>query len=101
MNLYDLILLLIILLIVGVFWRLRASSEAAKVYLDQYCNQASLQLISVARSQTQIKSFRGKLDFKSTFNFEFSGNGEDSYQGQLIMAGLKVIDIELPAYKLN
>jgi hypothetical protein len=101
MSLYDLVLLIIILCIGGVFWRFRATSEAAKVYLDQYCNNASLQLLSVARSQTKIHSFHGKLDFLSIFNFEFSGNGEDSYQGKLIMTGLKVMDIELPAYKLN
>lgn len=76
-------------------------SEAVKLHLESYCEQRSLQLISVARHKVRIASYRGKLDFKSIYNFEFSGNGEDSYQGQVTMIGLRVSDIELPAYRVE
>ncbi|MCF2948357.1 DUF3301 domain-containing protein [Paraglaciecola aquimarina] len=101
MNIYDLIVLIIIVLLIAMFWRYRATSEAVKIYLEKYCEQRNLQLISVARHKTKVSSYRGKLDFKSEYSFEFSGNGEDSYQGQVIMIGLKVLDIELPAYRVE
>ncbi|MGJ8682835.1 DUF3301 domain-containing protein [Paraglaciecola sp.] len=89
------------MLCLGIFWRFRAASEAVKTYLDSYCEQRNLQLISVARHNTKISSYRGKLDFTSEFTFEFSGNGEDSYQGQIIMIGLHVLNVELPAYRVE
>lgn len=101
MNIYDLIVLIIILLVVAMFWRFRASSEAIKEYLEAYCEQRQLQLISIARHKTSIGSYRGKLDFHSIFNFEFSGNGEDSYQGQVKLVGTKVLEVDIPAYRVE
>ncbi|WP_158967058.1 DUF3301 domain-containing protein [Paraglaciecola sp. L3A3] len=101
MNLYDLVLLIIILLVVASFWRLRAISESVKDYLENYCETRQLQLISVARDKTRIGSYRGKLDFQSVFVFEFSGNGEECYQGKVSMAGLTVLDTDTPAYRVQ
>ncbi|WP_339722941.1 DUF3301 domain-containing protein [uncultured Paraglaciecola sp.] len=101
MNLYDLILLIGIFLLAAMFWRFRAISEALKTQLDAYCERQQLQLISVARVKTRIGSYKGKLDFLSDFVFEFSGNGEDSYQGQVQMVGLKVLNIDTPAYRVE
>jgi hypothetical protein len=101
MNLYDLILLITIFLAVAIFWRFRGISEAVKVHLDNYCEQRQLQLISVARHKTRVSSYKGKLDFQSVYNFEFSGNGEDSYQGQVTMIGLRMVNVDLPAYRVE
>lgn len=101
MNLYDLILLIGIFLVAAMFWRFRAISEALKTQLDAYCERQQLQLISAARVKTRIGSYRGKLDFHSDFVFEFSGNGEDSYQGQVKMIGLQVQHIDTPAYRVE
>ena len=101
MNLFDLILLIGIFLLAAMFWRFRAISEAVKTQLDTYCERQQLQLISVARVKTRLGSYRGKLDFHSDFVFEFSGNGEDSCQGQVKMIGLKVQHIDTPAYRVE
>lgn len=101
MNLYDLIVLILILCFIAMFWRFRAISEQVKVSLEQYCNTHSIQLISVARVSTSIKSYRGKLDFHTEFSFEFSGNGEDSYQGRILMIGLRSLKVDTPAYKID
>lgn len=87
--------------IVFQFWRIRAISEHARQYLQHYCQQHNLQLLSVARRKTRLSVLRGKIDWKSEFIFEFSGNGEDAYQGVLIMTGLRVLATRLPAYKIN
>ncbi|MFT6344865.1 MAG: hypothetical protein ACJAWQ_001945 [Paraglaciecola sp.] len=101
MNLFDLILLIGIFLLAAMFWRFRAISEAIKSQLDAYCERQQLQLISVARVKIRLGSYRGKLDFHSDFIFEFSGNGEDSCQGQVKMIGLKIQNIDTPAYRVE
>ena len=101
MNLYDLILLIGILILAAMFWRFRAISEAVKAQLDTYCARQQLQLISVARVKIRIGSYKGKLDFYTDFVFEFSGNGEDSCQGQVKVIGLKIQNIDTPAYRVD
>jgi len=101
MNLFDLVLLIGICLLALMFWRVRGISEAVKTQLDTYCERQQLQLISVARVKIRLGSYKGKLDFHSDFVFEFSGNGEDSCQGQVKMIGLKVQHIDTPAYRVE
>jgi hypothetical protein len=101
MSLFDLTVLLVILLIGVQFWRIRAITEKANQYLATYCETHQLQLISVARHKTRLGSYRGKLDWQSDFNFEFSGNGENSYQGELLMSGLVILKIDTPAYRAD
>ena len=101
MNLFDIVILLVVVIVAMQFWRIRAIAEHAKVHLTHYCEKQDLQFISLARSRTRLASHRGKLDWHTEFTFEFSGNGEDSYQGTLTMAGLEVLNTELPAYRIN
>ncbi|WP_158770873.1 DUF3301 domain-containing protein [Paraglaciecola sp. L1A13] len=101
MNLFDLTLFFIILLVIFQFWRMRAITEKANQHLQQYCEKHGLQLISVARHKTRIGSYLGKLDWQSCFIFEFSGNGENSYQGTLTMAGQHILQVETPAYRAD
>lgn len=101
MNLFDLIVLLVIIFIAILFWRFRAIAETANQHLSEYCERQNLQLLSIARVKTRIGSYRGKLDLHSEFNFEFSGNGEDSYTGILTMVGLKTLDLDTPAYRIQ
>jgi hypothetical protein len=101
MNLFDLVLLLVIFMIVGQFWRIRGISEKANEHLKHYCQLNQLQLISVARHKTRIGNYKGKLDWQSEFVFEFSGTGEDSYQGSLKMTGVQVLETNTPAYRIN
>ena len=101
MNLYDLIMLLFVVAIALLFWRFRAIAEIANNHLTEYCERQNLQLLSVARCSTKVSSYRGKLDLHSEFAFEFSGTGEDSYKGILTMAGLKILDLYTPAYRIH
>ncbi|GGD66899.1 DUF3301 domain-containing protein [Lacimicrobium alkaliphilum] len=100
MTLFELILILLVIMIGWQFWRIRAISERASDYLNHYCKKQGLQLISVSRRKTRINSYRGKLDWYTEFNFEFSGNGEDAYQGLLTMRGLYVTQTTLPPYRI-
>lgn len=101
MTLFDILLFVIIVLLAVQFWRLRSISEFAKTYLEEYCEQQDLQLISVARKKTKLTSVYGKIDFGCTYEFEFSGNGEDSYTGVLEIKGTTVVATRLPPFRVN
>lgn len=100
-NLVDIIILVIVVVIVAQFWRIRGIAEQAKHYLTQYCEKQQLQLISVARYKTRLTFHRGRLDWLCEFVFEFSGNGEDRSEGTLTMKGRQVVTTELPAYRVH
>jgi len=100
MNLAHILLLLLIVVVAYQFWRIRAITEQANRYLQSYCEKQQLQLISVARRKTRLTLYRGKLDWHNHFDFEFSGNGEDSYLGEVEMKGLAVLSTHLPPYRI-
>ncbi|WJG08546.1 DUF3301 domain-containing protein [Aliiglaciecola sp. LCG003] len=100
-NLFDILLFVIIAAVGFQFWRIRAISEKAKAYLEQYCDKQALQFISAARSKTRLTIYKAKLDWYTEFDFEFSSTGEESYHGLLTMRGLNIVNTELPAYRIN
>lgn len=75
-------------------------SEYARNHINKYCNRESLQFISIARKSSRI-SFSKKEGphWVSIFEFEFSGDGESSYTGEMILTNYKVASIEMPPYK--
>ncbi|MDC8830393.1 DUF3301 domain-containing protein [Alteromonas gilva] len=101
MNLFDVVLLVALFAAGTFFWRIRSISEYASQYLKHYCEQQNLQLISVARKTTKPMVYRGKLDWRSDFIFEFSATGDDCYQGFITMNGRTVVKTELPPHRMN
>jgi len=100
-TLTDVVALIFAFVVILQFWHIRAITEMANRYLVNYCNERQLQLLSVARSKTRLGLHRGKPDWHTVFEFEFSGNGTDRYSGQLFMEGKKVVSTDLPAYRVS
>ncbi|QJR81765.1 DUF3301 domain-containing protein [Alteromonas pelagimontana] len=101
MTLGEVTLLLLIGLIGMQFWRIRSISEQAYQHVNRYCETHGLQVLSIARKSTKPTFKYGKMDWFSVFIFEFSGNGEDRYAGEMEMIGKKVIRTHLPPYRVN
>lgn len=101
MTLGELTLLLMIVAIAALFWRTRAMAEIARAYLSNYCEKNQIQLLSVARNSLSLSFKTGKLDWRASFIFEFSGNREDKYTGTLTLEGKRVASIDMPAFKVN
>jgi hypothetical protein len=101
MTLSDIVVLLVVIVIIFQFWRLREIAETAKSHLNQYCDEHDLQFIAVARHKTRLTTVKGKIDWRCVFCFEFSSNGEDAYIGTLTMNGLTVTKTDIPAYRIN
>lgn len=98
-NIY---LLLFICLICWYFFYLRKVSEVALQHVNRYCEKEQLQFIAIARRSSRFK-FNKKEGFYlfTLFDFEFSGDGESSYEGSLSMKALKLYRVELPAYRVH
>ena len=94
--------LLIVCLIYWYFIYIRKISENARKIANNYCEKESLQFIAIARNSTRLKfSKKEGIHFYSIFDFEFSGDGESSYNGLLSLNGLKLEQMHLPPYKIN
>ncbi len=97
-NIY---LLLIVCLFLWYFIYLRKVSECALRHIKHYCKNEGLQFISLSRYSSRI-SFNRALGphWISTFDFEFSGDGESSYKGKAVLKGYKLDNIHVPMYKI-
>jgi len=93
--------LLVFCLFCWYFAYLRKVSEAGRHHVNAYCKKSGLQFIALARKSTRLTFTKRKgLVFRTLFDFEFSGDGESSNQGKLILYGLKLEKIEIPAYRV-
>lgn len=100
-TLTDVVVLLAAFVVIAQFWHIRAITETANRYLAKFCEERGLQLLSVARFKTRVAMHRGKPDWHTVFEFEFSGNGEDKYNGKLEMKGKQAVDVDMPAYRID
>lgn len=102
MQLIDIIILIGIFLIVAQFWQLRKQTETAHAYARNYCEKNNIQFIALARKKTKIKLFKRKLIvWRSEFDIEFSGNGEDASSGFMVLEDMRLVDITTQAYPVN
>ena len=98
-NIY---LLLAIFIICWYFIYLRKIAESARKHALAYCKKENLQYIAIARRSSRIRfSKQQGFYWLSIFDVEFSGDGESSYQGVMVLHGLKLVDVQLPAYRIN
>jgi hypothetical protein len=94
--------LLVFFLFCWYFIYLRQVSEAAKRFVVNHCKAEKLQFIAIARRSSRLKvSKKYGLCLYSTFDFDFSGDGESNNQGTLTLFGLKLDSFDLPAYRVN
>jgi hypothetical protein len=94
------------LLVIGLlFWYfvyLRKVAEFARSHINKYCENEQLQFISIARQSSRIRFNKvSGPHWLSIFEFEFSGDGESSYQGLITLRGYRLDDINVPAYRIN
>ncbi|KXO11920.1 hypothetical protein AKG98_4416 [Moritella sp. JT01] len=85
---------------VVIFIHLRKQAELANALIKQYCEQQQLQWLATAQAGISWFPHKGSL-FRYKFNFDFSSNGENAYQGTLIMAGPTVLHFVVPPYAID
>ena len=96
---WDLLFIIIMVLVGSTIWKLRQQSELAKTLIEKHCERLELQLLSFARSRFNFKL--GNDFLQANFVFEFSSDGQNSYQGTLTLNGLIKPRFQLPAYRID
>ena len=80
----------------------RKLAESARLFIEKYCEENGIQFISIAKVKTGLVFDNRKgLVWRNHYRFEFSGDGERSNEGTLILRGNRVEDIDLPPYPIN
>ena len=93
--------ILFVSLFLWYFIYLRKVAEVGKSQAQYYCKKENLQFIAVARNSSVLRfSKEFGIYWLSTFDFEFSGDGEASYKGELTLRGLTLDNITTPPYRV-
>ena len=103
LSLINLLLLILAGVIAVYWWQSGLFKGRARELATAHCRQLNLQLLDQSMVITAIwpaLSQGGKIEFRRTYQFEFSSIGDNRYQGQLVMQGLRLKSIELETYKL-
>jgi hypothetical protein len=80
----------------------RKLAEAARHFVEKYCKDQDIQFMSIAKIKTRLVLDKSKgLMWRNHYCFEFSGDGERSNEGTLILRGDQVELIDLPPYPIN
>ncbi|CAM3723118.1 DUF3301 domain-containing protein [Rheinheimera salexigens] len=94
------ILLLVLTGICYGFWLQRKQDERANLLAKQLCQQQELQLLDCARNGHSIRKHNGSIRWLTSYQVDFSGDGESRYQAELILSGMRLAAFELPAYRV-
>ena len=93
--------LIIIGSIIYFFWLNRKVAEAANLHAQRQIEQLNVQLMSVAFNKRRLGILKsGKPGIKSEFIFEFSSDGQNVYQGVLIMENELLKSVVIPPHKI-
>ena len=88
-----------------VYWlRARDLKQLALVAASNHCKSLNLSLLDETVVLKRIKPMRspeGKLALTRTYYFDFSSNGEDRYQGEISLAGKRILQIKLPPHRID
>ncbi len=81
-------------------WQQMRQNELAKCHIENRCEQVNVQIVSIARNGFKLIKPEGRWKVVTKYDFEFSVNGTDCYQGFAIMKGMHLQTIHMPAYPL-
>ena len=99
----DLIWLILLGAGVHYLWRSDQFKRRARDLAIAQCSELNLQLLDHSMVITGIWPMRnadGRLVLRRKYRFEFASIGDRRYQGELVLAGLQLLRIDLEAYKL-
>lgn len=95
-------LFILVFAAIALFWYSRKIAEAANQHAQHQAQTLEVQLLSVACVKRRFGVLRnGQLGIKSQFIFEFSSDGESAYQGKLYLENERLVNKDLPAYRLG
>jgi hypothetical protein len=103
-SLTHLVLIGLVVLAVGYWWRSMAAREVALVAARRHCEQHALQLLDdsvVLRGIWLQRDRSARLGVRRSYQFEFSATGAERYQGRIMTLGDRVQSVQLPPHRLH
>ena len=98
---------LTILLLCGLawfWWDSRGVAEIAIQIAKNHCNRADVTFLNdtVAWKRLRLKrNSRGRVQFQRTYAFEFASDMQQRYQGEIILLGRVVSQVDMDAYRVQ
>jgi hypothetical protein len=103
-SLVNLLCLVLVGLAALYWWQSGLFKGRARQLATEHCRQLDLQLLDQSMVITGFRPVRnssGNLDFRRTYQFEFSSTGDRRYRGELILEGMALKSIDLETYKIS
>lgn len=90
--------------LVWLWWDGLGAKEIARAYCMRLCREHDVLFLddTVALARMRLRrDAGGTLRLYRRFNFEFTSDGEQRYQGYVELLGERVIHTEMEAYRIN
>ena len=100
----DLLWLLLVYLLAQHWWNSKGVKEIALKATQKYCREMEVQLLDQSISLRGLwlkRDDKGRLRFWRSYNFDFSSNGDDRYQGRIVLLGRRVESIQLEPHRVE
>jgi hypothetical protein len=100
----DLLWLLVAYLAALHWWNSKGAKEIALKATLKHCREMEVQLLDQSISLRGFWIKRdggGRLRFWRSYNFDFSSNGDDRYEGRIIILGRRVESIQLEPHRVE
>lgn len=104
MTLYELMVAFVLVLIGIVVWQNAGFRDRALALAQQYCEHRDVQLLDETISLCGMglgRDKRGNWGIRRHYEFEFTATGERRYQGQLVMLGQRLMDVDLQPHQIH
>jgi hypothetical protein len=85
------------------WWDTLRSKEFARYAGLRACRNASVQFLDDTVERKRIwlrRNERGRMQVCRLYFFEFTSDGEQRYQGRIVMLGPQVREVEMDAYRI-
>jgi hypothetical protein len=102
-SLLNLIWLILIGLVALYWWQSGVYKDRARELAQTHCHQHDLQFLDdsmVIVGFWPLRNRGGSPVFRRRYEFEFSSTGDERYRGLLVLAGMRLVSIELEVYKI-
>lgn len=94
---------LLLMVLAGIcygFWLQRKQDERARMLARQLCQQQQLQLLDCGRNGHSLKKLNGNLRWVTSYQVDFSGDGQSRYQAELLLKGMRLAQFTLPPHRI-
>jgi hypothetical protein len=104
MSLQSIFLTALIFLGVSYWFKARDLKQLALSKAKNHCKDLDLALLDesvVLKKISPIRNRQGNLVLSRAYQFDFTSNGEDRYQGMITLAGRQVLQIQIPPHRID